>query len=57
MRPFTSTMAFDDALKIALDHTTPIARTETIPISDADGRVAAADVVSSLDVPPFDRSN
>lgn len=56
MRPFTATMPFDDALKIALDATTPIARTETIAISDADGRVVAADVVSSLDVPPFDRS-
>ncbi len=56
MRPFTSTMPFDEALKVALDATSPIARTETIPIGDADGRVAAADVVSSLDVPPFDRS-
>ena len=56
MRPFTSTMPFDEALKIALDATTPITRTETIAISDADGRVAAADVVSTLDVPPFDRS-
>jgi molybdenum cofactor synthesis domain-containing protein len=49
-------MPFDDALKIALGATKPIQRTETIAIADADGRVAAADVVSSLDVPPFDRS-
>lgn len=56
MRPFTSTMAFDEALKIALDATKPVTGTQTIPISDADGRVCAANVVSSLDVPPFDRS-
>lgn len=49
-------MPFDEALKIALDATSPITTTETIAISEADGRVAAADVVSSLDVPPFDRS-
>ncbi len=56
MRPFTSTMPFADALKIALDATTPITRTETIAIGEADGRVVARDIVSSLDVPPFDRS-
>jgi molybdopterin molybdotransferase len=56
MRPFTSTIPFDDALNIALEATSPILRTETIAVADADGRVAAADVVSSLDVPPFDRS-
>jgi molybdenum cofactor synthesis domain-containing protein len=56
MRPFTSTMPFGDALKIALDATQPVTGTETIAIAVADGRVAAADVVSSLDVPPFDRS-
>ena len=56
MRPFTSTIPFDEALGIALDATTAIARTETIAIGDADGRVVATDVVSSLDVPPFDRS-
>lgn len=56
MRPFTSTIPFDAALKIALDATTAVTRTETIAIAGADGRVVAADVVSSLDVPPFDRS-
>jgi molybdopterin molybdotransferase len=56
MRPFTSTIPFDDALKIALGATKPITRTETIAIGGADGRVVAADIVSSLDVPPFDRS-
>jgi molybdopterin molybdotransferase len=56
MRPFTSTIPFDAALKTALDATRPITRTESIAISAADGRVVATDVVSSLDVPPFDRS-
>jgi molybdenum cofactor synthesis domain-containing protein len=56
VRPFTSTIPFHDALRIALDATSAVTRTETIPISDADGRVAAADIVSTMDVPPFDRS-
>lgn len=56
MRPFTSTMPFDQALKIALDATSAITTTESIAIGEADGRVVAADIVSSLDVPPFDRS-
>lgn len=56
MRPFTSTIPFPKALKIALDATTAIARTDTVALSDADGRVVAADVVSTLDVPPFDRA-
>lgn len=56
MRPFTSTLPFLDALRIALDATATIARSETVAIAEADGRVAAADVVSAIDVPPFDRS-
>ena len=56
MRPFTSTISFDAALKIALDATVQITATETIPIGESDGRVVAVDIVSSLDVPPFDRS-
>ena len=56
MRPFTSTIPFPDALKIALDATQPVTRTEHIPITAADGRVAAHDVLSPLEVPPFDRA-
>ena len=50
MRPFTSTIPFTDALKIALDATQPVTRTEHIPITAADGRVAAHDVLSPLEV-------
>ena len=45
-----------DALKIALDASHPVTRTEHIPLVSADGRVAAHDVISPLDVPPFDRA-
>ena len=34
----------------------PITRTETIPLADGAGRVSAADVTSSVHVPPFTRS-
>lgn len=49
-------MPFDDALRIALEATTTVTTSETIAVGDADGRVAAADIESALDVPPFDRS-
>lgn len=56
MRPFTSTIPFPDALRLALAATTPVSRTEHVPLGSADGRVVSHDVVSVLDVPPFDRS-
>jgi molybdenum cofactor synthesis domain-containing protein len=56
MRPFTSTIPFREALEIALAATVPISRTEHVPLAAADGRVVAHDVISALDVPPFDRS-
>jgi len=39
-----------------MDAAVPIARTETVGLIDADGRVAAADVIAAVDVPPFDRA-
>lgn len=56
MRPFTSTIPFADALKLALTATAPLSRTEHAELHAADGRVVAHDVVSPLDVPPFDRA-
>jgi molybdenum cofactor synthesis domain-containing protein len=56
MRPFTSTISFDEArrrLDAAVD---PIARTERVSLGAAQGRVAADDIRSSIDVPPFSRS-
>jgi molybdopterin molybdotransferase len=56
MRPFTSTISLDEARRRLDANVRPISRTERIPLHDAGGRVAAADVQSSLDVPPFARS-
>ena len=56
MRPFTSTISLEEA-RLRLDAAVrPIARTERVPLEDATGRVAAADVTSPIDVPPFARS-
>ncbi len=56
MRPFTSTIPFADALSLALTATAPLSRTEHVVLHAADGRVVAHDVVSAMDVPPFDRA-
>jgi molybdenum cofactor synthesis domain-containing protein len=56
MRPFTSTLPFADAFTMMMGAAVPIARTETIDLVDADGRVVAADVIAAVDVPPFDRA-
>jgi len=56
MRPITSTIAFASALEIILDAARPIARTETVTLLEADGRVLAHDVIATEDVPPFDRA-
>jgi len=56
MRPFTSTISFEEARRRLEASATPIARTERMPIAAAAWRVAAEDVVSTIDVPPFSRS-
>ena len=56
MRPFTGTISFADALACVTDAAVPIDRTETVPLADADGRVASAAVTATIDVPPFDRA-
>jgi molybdenum cofactor synthesis domain-containing protein len=53
---FESVIPFDRALAIVLDAATPIERTVGVPLSDADARVVAADVVAPFDVPSFDRA-
>ncbi len=57
MRPFTHTISLREARAIIDAGIAPIARRETIRLDDAHGRVVAADVVSTLDVPPFDRAS
>jgi molybdopterin molybdotransferase len=56
MRPFTSTISLDEARRDLAAAVRPIARTERVRLQDAWGRLAAADVSSSIDVPPFARS-
>ena len=56
MRPFGEVISLEAARAI-LDATgAPIERTETIPLSEANGRVVAADLVAQSDVPPFSRA-
>jgi molybdenum cofactor synthesis domain-containing protein len=56
VRPFTSTITIDEARRRLRDGVRPIERTERVPLAQAAGRVAAADVRSSVFVPPFSRS-
>ena len=56
MRPFTSTISIDEARRRLVDNVRPIERIERVALGEAAGRVAAADVVSSIAVPPFARS-
>jgi molybdopterin molybdotransferase len=56
MRPILETISFQDARALLLDTVTPIDRIERIDLRTANGRVIARSVVSTLDVPPFDRA-
>ena len=56
MRPFASTISLDDAQRRLASNVRPIDRTERVALWDAAGRVAAEDVTSPMDVPPFARS-
>ena len=56
MRPFTSTISLEEARRRLDAAVRPIARTERVRLEDGAGRVAAVDVTSPIDVPPFARS-
>jgi len=56
VRPFTSTISFDEARRRLEAAVGPISRTECVALGAAQGRVAAEDISSSIDVPPFSRS-
>lgn len=56
MRPIKDTISLEDAREIVRGSMRPIDRTERVPLSDANGRVLAVDVVSEHDVPPFARA-
>jgi molybdopterin molybdotransferase len=56
MRPFTTTISLEEARKRLNASIVPIDRTERVRLDDATGRVAARDIASPTDVPPFARS-
>ena len=56
MRPFASTISLNEARRRLAAAVRPIARIERARLEAAAGRVAAADVASPIDVPPFARS-
>ena len=49
-------LPFDDAFACLLSHADTLPGTETIDTMNADGRVLARALVSSLDVPPWDNA-
>jgi len=56
MRPFGDVISLEAARAILDSTGIPIDRVETIPLSEANGRVVAVDVVAKADVPPFSRA-
>jgi molybdenum cofactor synthesis domain-containing protein len=56
LRPFTSTISLDEARRRLSAGVRPIERIERVALADAAGRVAAADLLSTVAVPPFSRS-
>ncbi len=56
MRPIRETLPIDEARALAFEALPAVTRTERLALHLAAGRVAAADVVSAVDVPPFNRA-
>ena len=56
MRPFGDVITLENARAILDTTGTPISRTETVLLTEANGRVVAADVIAHDDVPPFARA-
>jgi molybdenum cofactor synthesis domain-containing protein len=56
VRPFRSTISIDEARAIVDRTVRPIERRERVTLAEANGRVCAAHVVSTRDVPPFSRA-
>lgn len=54
--PQTPLLSLDDALAQLLSFASPLTDSELVSTFDADGRVLAQDLVSSLQVPPHDNS-
>lgn len=56
MRPIRETIPIEDARRFLMEAAVLIDRIERLSIDEASGRVLAAPVVSTIDVPPFDRA-
>lgn len=56
MRPIRETLPIDEARALVFDSLAPLDRVERVPLNVAGGRVAAVDVVTAVDVPPFNRA-
>lgn len=56
MKPIKETIPLEEARQLIADACTQIDRSERVPLVDANGRVAAVDVQSTRDVPPFSRA-
>jgi molybdopterin molybdotransferase len=56
MKPIKETIPLEEARQLIAEACRPIDRTERVRLVDANGRVAAADVLSTRDVPPFARA-
>ena len=56
MRPIKDTIPLEEARALIEQASMPIDRRERVRLVDANGRVSAADVSSSRDVPPFSRA-
>jgi len=49
-------LSVDDAVALIAARVTPVADTETVALTDADGRTLAVDVIAPLPLPPFTNS-
>ena len=56
MKPIRETIPLEEARQLIAEACTPIERIETVRLVDANSRAAAADVLSTRDVPPFSRA-
>ena len=56
MRPFKSTISIEEARELLRTGVRPISRSEPLAVGTAAGRVAAADLASTIFVPPFSRA-
>ncbi len=56
MRPFTNLIPFEEARRLILENVKPVEEWEEVEIENSLNRVLAEDVISPLDIPPFNRA-